>query len=61
MIRISKHFHTFELHFTKTQHELIDTEREFQKKVVGGQGIFKTSKPFLEKQQSERMYHISAS
>ncbi len=35
----------------ETQHELIDTGREPEKNVVGGLGVFNTSKLTLEKQE----------
>ena len=38
--------------FANTQHELIDTERELEKKVVEGLGVFNTTKLFLEKQET---------
>ena len=50
-----KHFYIFELHFTKMRDELTDTGREHEKKIVGGLGVFNTSKLFLEKQETTCM------
>ena len=44
--------YTFELHFTKTQKELIEPGRELENKVVGGLDVFNTLNLFLEKQET---------